>query len=672
MRASPVRVCSLAAVLLVFSGFCAAQSGDFTIIALPDTQNESQFFPGVLSAQTQWIATHRRELNIQMVLGEGDIVNDFSSPEQQQSADRAFRVLDNAGVPYLLAIGNHDYDHAEPKDGRPVSGFNRFFGPDRYAGRAYYRGNFPAGSNENFFGVLNIGGKDFLFLILEFLPRAESVSWADSVLQANPDKQVIVVTHSFTNVDGTRVDVCDTDDMPPGNATGDDLWQVLRKYPNVIMVLSGHLTNGHAAHRSDIADNGNLVNEIFANYQTFPHGGDGWLRILTFHPADNSISVQTYSPSLNKFETDAGDQFKLPYRNPHLHTGQGKLSGMVRTASDCSPAAGVTVSTNGHSTVTDENGRYSFDLAPGSYQVSVAATGQGPEPKTETVADGFDTDLNFFLNEPASAPCALDSDSPSVTICSPSEDATVSSPINIVAAATDRNRVRTLKAVLDGKDVLSARAGTLNASIKAENGRHHLTVQARDSVGQEFERSLDFTVGAQPPPPPPQAPDRLSLEVSPAQATIRLGSSAKFLLNLASDGSLTDIVSFSCSGLPVGVSCAFDPVRVKPKALPATVQLTIFTSPLSSAGLTGNKRFNALAWSILLSPVLLFGFRRKGARRIQAGEAVATLAFFLCCALVIAGCQGVAAPANHGSFTVTVTSTSGTVQKSNSIQLLLE
>src|SRR6185437_2141032 len=203
--------------------------------------------------------------------------------------------------------------------------------------------------------------------ILEFMPRAESVSWAESVLQANPDKQVIVVTHSFTNVDGTRVDLCDTDDMPPGNATGDDLWQVLRKYPNVMMVLSGHLTNGHAAHRTDIADNGNLVNEIFANYQTFPHGGDGWLRILTFHPTDNSISVQTYSPSLNKFKTDAGDQFKVPYRNPHLHTGQGKLSGMVRTASDCSPLAGVTVSTNEHSTVTDEDGRYSFDLPPGCY-----------------------------------------------------------------------------------------------------------------------------------------------------------------------------------------------------------------------------------------------------------------------------------------------------------------
>jgi Carboxypeptidase regulatory-like domain/Calcineurin-like phosphoesterase/Bacterial Ig domain len=669
MRAKFVRVCSLAAVLLIAVAL-PAQTSDFTIIALPDTQNESQFFPAALSAQTQWIAAHRRNLNIQMVLGEGDIVNDFSSPEQQQSADAAFRVLDNAGIPYLLAIGNHDYDHADPKDGRPVSGFNRFFGPSRYAGRSYYRGNFPTGSNENFFGVLNIGGKDFLFLMLEFMPRAESVAWAESVLQANPDKQVIVVTHSFTYVDRTRVDVCDTDDMPPGNATGDDLWQVLRKYPNVIMVLSGHLTNGQAAHRSDLADNGNLVNEIFANYQTFPHGGDGWLRILTFHPEANTISVQTYSPFLNKFKTDASNQFTVPYRNPHRQTGQGKLSGMVRSASDCSPVAGATVSTSGRSTVTDASGRYSFDLPPGSYQVSVSAAGQSLGPKTETVADGFDTDLNFFLTQPGSAPCALNPESPSVTICSPADDATLASPIRIVAATTDRNRVRTLKAVLDGNGVSTVSGGTLNTTVQAENGRHHLTVEARDSVGEEFEKSLDFTVGDQ--APPPQAPDRLSLQVSPAQATIRLGDSAKFLLHLASDGSLTDAVTFSCSGLPAGVRCVFDPAKLKAAALPATVQLTIFTSPLNSAASTGNNRSNALAWAILFSPVFLIVFGRSRQRRIHAGETLATFAFLLCWALIVAGCQGIAAPANHGSFTVTVTSTSGAVQKSNSVQLFLD
>lgn len=105
---------SLLASFVFLVQFSAAQNGDFTIIALPNTQNEAQFFPGVLQAQARWIVNHRAELNIQMVLGEGDIVNDFSDPEQQESAEEAFHLLDKAGVPYMLAIGNHDYDGAKP------------------------------------------------------------------------------------------------------------------------------------------------------------------------------------------------------------------------------------------------------------------------------------------------------------------------------------------------------------------------------------------------------------------------------------------------------------------------------------------------------------------------------------------------------------------------------
>src|SRR6185437_10730146 len=47
-----------------------------TIIVLPDTQNEAQFFPSVLDSQTSWIVNNQKALNIQMVLGVGDIVND--------------------------------------------------------------------------------------------------------------------------------------------------------------------------------------------------------------------------------------------------------------------------------------------------------------------------------------------------------------------------------------------------------------------------------------------------------------------------------------------------------------------------------------------------------------------------------------------------------------------
>src|ERR1041385_4962529 len=230
-------------LLLAFCPMIFAQ--DFTIIVLPDTQNEAQFFPQVMNSQTKWIADNAQSKNIQMVLGVGDIVNDGASDAQQQNADAAIRVLDNAGIPYQLAIGNHDYDAANPKS-RSVVGFNHWFGPTRYAGKAYYKGNFPSGSNENFYGVLTIGGKQYLFLMLEFRPRSSSLDWAESILSANPDKSVILVTHSFLYNDGTRVDRCDTHDRASDN-DGDEMWVRLRKHPNVIMTLNGHLQGGEPA-----------------------------------------------------------------------------------------------------------------------------------------------------------------------------------------------------------------------------------------------------------------------------------------------------------------------------------------------------------------------------------------------------------------------------------------
>jgi hypothetical protein len=501
----------------------------------------------------------RAALNIQMVLGEGDIVNDFSSPAQQQNANAAFSILDQAGVPYLLAIGNHDYDHAAPKAGRPVSGFNQFFGPARYAGRPYYGGNFPAGSNENFFGVLNIGSVDFLFLFLEFMPREESMDWAESVLRSNPDKQVIVVTHSFTFVDNTRVDACDTEDMPPGNATGDQMWERLRKYPNIIMVLSGHLTNGQAARRADLGDSGNLVNQIFANYQTLPHGGDGWLRIITFHPADNTISVRTYSPSLNQFRTDGRNQFTVSYHNPHHVTGVGKLSGLVRNATTCMPIAGARVTAGGVSTVTTAKGHYSLSLPPGAYTASVTAAA-GSATKTETVADSFDTDLNFFLGNGA---------------------------------------------------------GTLLP---------------------------------------------LSVDIIPGSANLAMGGSVDFTMHVSSDGRLSAPVEFSCSELPAGTTCSFDPAQISPSKLPASVRLTI-----SNSGSAAAVHWN-LFWGAICSMgvVMLAGWRRK-----LRATLLGISALFLAATMV--SCSGHGTSMSHsGSFAVTVSTVSGSVSEKQTITLTLE
>jgi hypothetical protein len=495
MVTTSLRALARALLLSILAAVAQAQSSDFTIIVLPDTQNEAQYYPNVMASQTQWIVANQSALNIQAVLGVGDIVNDGASDAQQQNADAAIKLLDNAGIPYLMAIGNHDYDGALMSGlGRSVTGFNNWWGPNRYAGKSYYQGNYPSGSNENFYSVLNIGGTNYLFLMLEFVPRNAALDWAESVLNANPDKSVILVTHSYMYVDGTRADRCDTNDMNNDN-DGDEMWARLRKHANLMMTLNGHLTNGFASRRADMGDNGNLVNEVFANYQDLANGGDGWLRVMTFHPSMNTITIRTYSPFLNAYKTDSSNQFTLNMQRVITNTGAGTMSGKVRDTVTCQPLAGATVSTQGASTITDSNGRYTLSLPVGSNTLTASVSGYNSATATDNVADSFDTNVNLYLSAVAGpAPCTLNTASPSVTICTPSSNAMVTSPVQVAAGTTGSNTVSMIQIYVDGTAAYTTLGGTLNTSLAISSGTHRLTVQAKDSSGY-FKQTESITVG---------------------------------------------------------------------------------------------------------------------------------------------------------------------------------
>ncbi len=75
-------------------------------------------------------------------------------------------------------------------------------------------------------------------------------------------------------------------------------------------MLSGHVHG--EARRTDVVD-GRTVFQMLADYQERASGGEGWLRILRFVPGDNKVYVQTYSPWLNRFETDADSEFSLDF-----------------------------------------------------------------------------------------------------------------------------------------------------------------------------------------------------------------------------------------------------------------------------------------------------------------------------------------------------------------------
>jgi len=472
---------------------------DFTVVVLPDPQNETQYFPQVLNSQTTWIVNNQKALNIQMVLSEGDNINDGASTAQLQNLDAAFRLLENAGVPYLLAIGNHDYNGYNPKTSRNLSGFNQWFGPGRFAGKAYFKGNFPAGSNANSYGVLTINAQQYLFITLEYRPTSASLDWAESILAANPDKEVIVVDHSFVLKNNKREDLCDDQDMPASNATGQAVWMRLRKYKNVVMFLSGHFTGGSGARRADLGDNGNLVNQLFADYQDYANGGNGWLRIMAFHPVTNSISVQTYSPYLNQYMTDSTNQFTLVYHNNFPTSGRGTISGKVRNQSSCAAVAGINLNAGSSSTTSAADGSYQLSVPPGSYSVTASGSGWNTTSKSETVNDSLDTQINFYLTtgSPTPTPTPTPTPPPSgctaatvgVKVCSPISGSTVSSPVRFTAAAKSTLPITAMRIYIDNVSAYFTSAASLDVNLAVASGTHNVVVQAWDSSGVVFKSS---------------------------------------------------------------------------------------------------------------------------------------------------------------------------------------
>jgi hypothetical protein len=285
------------------------EAGEFSIVFLPDTQEYAQYYPKLFMAQTQWIVDNREEFNIQAVLHEGDVVNRNES-EQWAQADAAILILDAAAIPYLIAIGNHDYD-TKADAGRLATGFNTAFPRERYCAHGWWQGGFyEPGRTENAYCRRVVEGKEILLLTLEFGPRQAVIDWAGDLLRRHASDFVILVTHSFLYIDGTRVREGHRHNpklyaLGPSANDGEDLWaKLVSVHDNIHWVQSGHHVGGNTAYRHDRSQGGTVVHQAFANWQQAPNGGDGWMQMVTI--GRRQARVQTFSPTLGQASRGPG------------------------------------------------------------------------------------------------------------------------------------------------------------------------------------------------------------------------------------------------------------------------------------------------------------------------------------------------------------------------------
>src|SRR5437868_8841944 len=114
MSARPrLLILALLFALVPLQAFGQVPSDQFTIVALPDTQFYAKSYPEIFASQTQWIADRVQDQNIKLVVGLGDIVDAGGNLTQWQTALSAYNLLQGK-VPYLVTIGNHDYDANNP------------------------------------------------------------------------------------------------------------------------------------------------------------------------------------------------------------------------------------------------------------------------------------------------------------------------------------------------------------------------------------------------------------------------------------------------------------------------------------------------------------------------------------------------------------------------------
>ena len=315
-RITFIRCLSGAAVFLILmSGILFSMEVDsFTLVVLPDTQLYSQQYAHIFMAQTAWIKRMRDSLNIVFVIQLGDITN-RNNEMQWRNASRSLESLDGI-VPYGLAPGNHDLGTGGSAHNRDSSLYNHFFPASRFAPYPWFGGNY-GDRNDNSYYLFEAGGMKFLALCLEFGPRDEVLQWADQVLKRFPDRRVIVSTHSYLYSDDTRVgegDKWNPHDYGCGGNDGEEMWdKFVSRHGGIFLVLSGHILNDGLGRVTSFGKDGNPVHQILANYQMKENGGNGWLRLMTFHPAENIIRIRTYSPYLDKVAEDEQNQFDLIY-----------------------------------------------------------------------------------------------------------------------------------------------------------------------------------------------------------------------------------------------------------------------------------------------------------------------------------------------------------------------
>ena len=226
-------------------------------------------------------------------------------------------------------------------------------------------------------------------------------------------------------------------------------------------------------------------------------------------------------------------------------------------------------------------------------------------------------------------------------------------------------------------DVLAAGASypavTVTVSVAA-GAAASVTNRASVSGGGELNVANDGAADVTTITPPPD----FTLSVTVSTITIKVGEQAGYAIILTPQNNVfANPITLSLGGLPVATSFTFNPSPVTPNASAATSKLLVSTTVSDPFVASNSMKTRAPLYALLvpLAGLVFSGFGVRNRRGRQRWLCVVSM--IVCGGLGLYGCVGAATNFKNlgtptGTYSITITATSGTLQRSAPITLIVQ
>jgi len=265
-------------LIFCFSAISIAQN--VKMLLQGDTQKMTDKTPEKYLSTMEKTLTDAYTKDADIILQMGDITEDGKTA-CWEVAQQGWRLIEG-NIPFVLNIGNNDVMNGDK--------FTQYFPIDRYNENSpfeTYRNSFVSSydNGRNFAHHFNFGDVDWLIISIVKFPGNNEINWAEGLIDAHPNKKVIIVNHT------------------QGLGDGNIVWNMVKKKPNVEFLFLGHNV---VMHEILIADDGHKVGRVQTCWHTPER--DHYYCAVELDTQTGSASFKYYSPLDGKeFETTNPD-----------------------------------------------------------------------------------------------------------------------------------------------------------------------------------------------------------------------------------------------------------------------------------------------------------------------------------------------------------------------------